>query len=193
MTGVVLCGGNSTRMGSDKGLLKEEDETWAELAARKLAALGLPVVVSVNPRQAPMYEAIFGKEKLVVDEESISIDGPLLGILSVHRQLPEEDLVVLACDMKEVTTDLLLELCNKAKSGKQQAAVFSTAGKLQPLCGIYTSRGLSQIDRLWQEGKLPRFSMMAVLETLQAQVIPVLEEDLVLFKNYNSPDDVSSD
>ena len=44
MIGVVLCGGNSTRMGSDKGLLKEEEETWAELAGRKLKALQLPVL-----------------------------------------------------------------------------------------------------------------------------------------------------
>src|SRR4051794_35971592 len=83
LTGVVLCGGNSTRMGKDKGLLKEEEQTWAEIATQKLTALHLPVLISVNREQFQTYEQIFPKERLVVDSESLGSKAPLFGLLSV--------------------------------------------------------------------------------------------------------------
>ncbi len=37
IVGVVICGGQSSRMGSDKGLLKLEAKTWAQTAIDKMA------------------------------------------------------------------------------------------------------------------------------------------------------------
>lgn len=34
MTGIILCGGKSSRMGSDKGLLSTSGITWAETACQ---------------------------------------------------------------------------------------------------------------------------------------------------------------
>ena len=51
LIGVVLCGGKSSRMGSDKGLLKLNDKTWAELAVKKMEQLRIPVYVSINETQ----------------------------------------------------------------------------------------------------------------------------------------------
>lgn len=111
MTGVVLCGGASTRMGADKGLLKEEEETWAEIAARKLATLQLRVVVSVNAQQAPIYENIFDREGLITDNADVNFKAPLAGLLSVHLSLPHEDLFVLA--IKDITISLMENLYNQ--------------------------------------------------------------------------------
>ena len=51
MIGVVLCGGQSTRMGSDKGLMKYKSFSFAELAISKLAEFIEQVVLSVNAAQ----------------------------------------------------------------------------------------------------------------------------------------------
>ncbi|HEU4902888.1 MAG TPA: molybdenum cofactor guanylyltransferase [Flavisolibacter sp.] len=187
MTGVVLCGGSSTRMGTDKGLLKEEEQTWAEIAASKLTALDLPVVVSVNDQQAPVYEQIFSNEQLLVDKEIFDAKAPLFGLLSVHLQLPEEDLFVLACDIKDMTTALLQNLFDVFKKGTQEACVYRTGERPQPLCGIYTAAALHKIYRLYQERKLQRFSMMHILETLHTAYISVGDENLAAFNNYNEP------
>ncbi len=48
MIGLILCGGQSSRMGSDKGLLKLEAKTWAQTAIDKMEILHIPVKISVK-------------------------------------------------------------------------------------------------------------------------------------------------
>ena len=190
MTGVVLCGGGSTRMGSDKGLLKEEEETWAEIAARKLKALGLPVVVSVNAQQFQMYKSIFAREQLIIDNEELDFKAPLAGLLSIHLSLPEEDLFVLACDIKDMTLALLQNLYNEFRKEPFEAYVYTTPGMRQPLCGIYTAEGLRRIYEMLKGGTLKKYSMMHVLQVLETNYIKVNEEDFPAFNNYNNPEEL---
>lgn len=190
MTGVILCGGTSTRMGTDKGLLKEEEQTWAELAARKMAALHLPVFVSVNRGQFAVYEQIFPATQLIVDNESFEAKAPLFGLLSVHRQKPDEDLFVLACDIRDMTTELMQQLLQHFNRETHEAAVYHTGDTPQPLCGIYSATGLKRIYDLFSHGELKRYSMIHTLEILTTTYIPVGSEDCSAFTNYNTPDEL---
>jgi molybdopterin-guanine dinucleotide biosynthesis protein A len=186
MKGVVLCGGNSTRMGTDKGLLQDGNRTWAELAADKLASLNLPVVVSLNENQSPSYSCLFTKEVLVVDNTVLIVNGPLLGLLSVHSIFPEEDLLVLACDIKDMKATLLQNLLDQSAKDPHEATVYANETRRQPLCGIYTAKGLKKIYAMVKGGELKRFSMMHVLELLDTKNISISYEDLAAFNNYNS-------
>jgi molybdenum cofactor guanylyltransferase len=187
MIGVVLCGGNSTRMGIDKGLLKEGQNTWAEIASNKLQAIGLPVVVSVSSEQFKSYRHIFPEEELIVDKEDLNFKAPLAGLVSVHLSLPEEDLFVLACDMKDITTSLLRNLNARFGKDAAEAFVYTSPGMHQPLCGIYTGGGMKKINEMLQNGTLKKYSMMHVLQVLNTIYVAVSEEDLPAFNNYNSP------
>src|SRR5215208_1603271 len=113
MRGVVLCGGKSSRMGKDKGLLKLYAKTWAQIAIDKLAQLDMPVVLSVNELQYEEYPSTFSIEQLIKDDNSLQLHGPLAGMLSVHRQFPVEDLFALACDMPLMEPGLLQELLDR--------------------------------------------------------------------------------
>ena len=86
LLGVILCGGKSTRMGADKGLLEKNGKAWVKIIAEKLLSLKLPVVVSINNQQREAYANLFSLDELVVD--SIDIQGPLKGLLSVHQKFP---------------------------------------------------------------------------------------------------------
>ena len=190
MIGLVLCGGESKRMGSDKGLLKKEDHTWAEAAETKLSALPLPTYLSVNKEQEESYSEIFSEEKLVVDNTTLGVKGPLLGLLSCHLNFRGEDVFVLACDMLDMTGQYLQELMQRYNSNKFEAYVYATEGRLQPLCGIYTSAALKKIFSLYERNELRKFSMMYMLDQLNTEIIEVESNAVSAFKNYNSPSEL---
>jgi molybdenum cofactor guanylyltransferase len=187
MLGVVLCGGQSLRMGNDKGLLLHQDKLWAQLAADKLKSLDLPVNFSVNPSQQPIYFGYFGGQQLIVDDVSLDIRGPLLGVLSAHLSNPAEDLFLLACDMLRMETRLLEKLIHPYRSAKSfDAYIFSKDGQQEPLCGIYTIEGLSKIVKLLQPNGLAKHSMKYILSKLNVCEMMVEEQDYCCFGNFNA-------
>src|SRR5438270_354520 len=110
LLGVVMSGGQSRRMGTDKGLIPYMDTYWAVHVANKLTTAGLPVVVSINDTQQEKYRVIFPSQELIVDY--VDVNGPLRGLLSVHAIYPQKDLLLLACDMIEMETGTLKNLIN---------------------------------------------------------------------------------
>jgi len=177
-------------MGTDKGLLMQNDLTWVDAAVSKLSTLKVPVVVSINKKQETIYSKYISVSQLIVDDENISVKGPLLGILSIHQQFPGDDLLVLACDMIDMNTTLLRNLLELYSVDLHDAYVYTTNNNSQPLCSIYTSKGLKHILDLHHQKKLARFSMMYILECVATNYIPVSDNSVKYFANYNSAEDL---
>lgn len=186
MIGVILCGGQSSRMGSDKGLLKLQADSWAKAAANKMEALDLPVFFSVNNAQYDSYAGIFNTGHLIKDDDIMDVKGPLKGVLSTHLQHPTEDLYIFACDMLLMETAILKHLYTYSQKQPAEAWVFSNDNALEPLCGIYAAGGLAKIMQLLKVQGLLKHSMKYVLEQLHIEVVPVLAEQKKYFMNFNA-------
>jgi molybdenum cofactor guanylyltransferase len=187
MLGIILCGGQSLRMGSDKGLLKLEAKTWAQTAIDKMTVLNVPVKISVNKQQHPEYAAVFSAGDLIADNETLQLKGPLLGLLSCHLSFPAEDLFILACDMPLMEAPILTELYKQYnKQTDSDAYVFTNDGEREPLCGIYTAKGLATIVSLMNNGQLTKHSMKFMLDHLTVSTIAASEEQKKCFRNFNA-------
>ena len=187
MLGVVLCGGQSTRMGSDKALLKLHSDTWAQIAIDKLSELQLPIIISVNKSQLNNYSSIFSSQQIITDNYSLKIRGPLGGVLSVHFQYPQEDLVILACDMPLMETSLIKELLMQYNTQKaSDAFIFTNDGEPEPLCGIYKASALANILHLYKTNQLPKHSMKYILEHISTYSILLPENKKNCFRNFNA-------
>ncbi|MEO6524633.1 MAG: molybdenum cofactor guanylyltransferase [Mucilaginibacter sp.] len=179
LLGVVMCGGQSQRMGTDKGLIKQGDATWAQLIFNKLKQFNIPVVVSINPTQTATYSSIFNATDLVTD--AMDIPGPLNGILSVHASYPNNDLLILACDMIDMDYPTLKQLVDiqTTDSGYNYYA-YNNGEFFEPLCALYTARGLNTIS---QTG-LSNYSLQTVLNNGNTKRLEITNAKA--FKNQNN-------
>ena len=187
-TGIVFCGGKSLRMGRDKGLLKKGPITWAESAFQKLECLGIKVMISVNETQQETYRPIFPEEFLIIDKPSVfNVEGPLKGLLSVHQRLPQSDLFILACDMTDISIPLLWKLKNAFLVDRlnYDHFTYTNEGNYEPMCAIYGSRKLDEINKTALNHQLKVFSMKQILFTGKTLGIPVDKSEAVFFTNYN--------
>lgn len=191
MTGIILCGGLSSRMGRDKGLLQTEVTNWATDAARKLQDLGILVKASINTLQENSYAHGLPGVELITDNATLSVKGPLLGLLSGHIAHPAEDLFILACDLPLMETALLKELYTLYQKQEADVFLFTNEGEAEPLCAIYTAAALQKIMNLLQEGQLRKFSMKFALDHLQLATIALKEEQKKHFQNFNAHADLN--
>ena len=186
MLGVVLCGGQSSRMGSDKGLLMLNDKTWTQKAIDTLSNFQIPIVISVNKNQYQDYSSIFPTDTLVPDDPSLQLHGPLCGLLSVHLKYPEEDLLILACDMPLIDTELIKELLTKYSTETADTFIYTNNGEAEPMPGIYKSNGLAYVHQLYSNDQLPRHSMKYMLKHISTSftILPTDKKDN--FHNFNT-------
>lgn len=183
LLGVVLCGGESKRMGSDKGLLRKGETSWAQYTGDKLAACQIPVVFSIHPKQLAAYSDFVPAELLITD--ALAVQGPLKGLLSVHAKSPSKDLLLLACDMLDLDDLTIRKIIAAYREDDQyDFYVYQGAQFAQPFCGIYTSGGLAREYTLALQDELRDFSLQSLLNRGKTKRLKI--DRLEAFKNYNT-------
>jgi molybdopterin-guanine dinucleotide biosynthesis protein A len=190
LVGVIMCGGLSTRMGKDKGLIIEQGVTWVERTHQKLSNLKIPVYISVNEAQVSGYRKILPCEILIPD--TVEIPGPLKGILTAFIHLRGKDLLVMATDLQDISVDSISALLQRYYLSKPQYDIYaySNKGRPEPLMAIYTHTLLEKIYNTALKGGLVNYSLQHILKkenTSLQELHPGQEKD---FKNYNSPADL---
>jgi molybdopterin-guanine dinucleotide biosynthesis protein A len=177
LIGVVLCGGESRRMGRDKGLIEWDGVCWAARMGLKLAPFGMPVVYSVRPEQEAAYSAVLPEACLVAD--AAEIGGPLNGLISVHRRFPWNHLLLMACDMQEMDRETIGELIGEYQLGGAEFYVYYEGGFVQPFCAVYTAGSLQRLCG----GSGGERSLKGVIEKGIVRRLEVRRRDA--FRNYN--------
>ncbi len=180
---VILCGGESKRMGSDKGLLLLEGETWTERIAKKLEKEGLEVVISINESQQERYSKIFKKEELVIDQ--LPMHGPLNGLLTVHQQNPQRDILLIACDLIDMDKSILEELINSYEKNEADYFAYEENNFFQPLCAIYTATALQSLLQRLISGSLANYSFQYILNNSKTHRL--YSSFKKAFENHNTP------
>lgn len=193
MVGLVLSGGKSSRMGSDKGLLCFRGMRWAAIANEKLQSLGLDTWISVNRSQYSVYKKALPNNHFILDSKAISVKGPLLGLLSAHIRFPEDDILVLACNLLEMEATLFQGLIEEQQGDKiAQAVMYRVEGELQPLCAIYSADMLKRTLSIVEAGCLENFSLKRVLSSFDLAELKCTENEKNTFKNFNTLSELSN-
>ena len=149
VTGIILAGGKSSRMGTDKGLQELGGKPLIEYAIDVLSGLCSNLIISSS---SEVYHT-FGYQ--VVADEFPGI-GPMGGIYSALRQSKTERNLVLSCDLPFVSKELLTYILDNSK-GYQIVVPYEGNRHYEPLCGFYHISVLEQISNFIHKGnyKLP--------------------------------------
>lgn len=190
---MVLSGGESRRMGQDKGLMVSDARAWVNRAGLWLQEVGLPVSVMIREAQREAYATTIPPEFELLSDLDLAVNGPLRGLLSFHQAYPQSDVLVLPCDMPYVSAEILRGLLFFYKSlPNYNVWAFEDYERVQPFPGIYSA---SHLARIWQQLKsntLPKGSLMYVLESGNMGRIGASKAMTALFKNVNRPEDLEN-
>lgn len=143
--GIVLSGGQSSRMGKDKGLLKNKTGSeWALFISSILEAVCDDVYISVRSAQKDQYSKFFPSSRLITDvKENI---GPAGGIISSTQQFPGRDLFIVSCDMILLDESVIMDIYERfAASPGHDFYGFKTNGEIQPFPGIFSRNLLKNL------------------------------------------------
>lgn len=163
ITGIILAGGKSSRMGLNKSFLKIGDETIIERITNLMRSIFKDVIIITNsPKeytflQIPLYEDIY-KWK-----------GPLAGIHSGLTHSSTEINFIISCDVPLMTKDMI-EYIVEFKSNKP-IMFCEAAGYHQPLAGIYKREIIKEIESIICNDQVSDKSFHHFLKNVNAEII----------------------
>jgi molybdopterin-guanine dinucleotide biosynthesis protein A len=175
---IILAGGKSSRMGTDKSNLIMNGKTFLEHAL----ALTSPFddkLVSYNT------DLDLGDNIRVIHDEQNDI-GPLGGLLSCLPVIRNEAAMVLSIDTPCLTPAIVQEL---VESYRGNLVISTCAERVHPLVGIYPKNCLPQMRKYVYKGKR---SVMGFIQEVEVDYCEFDRAMKSCFENINTPDEFNT-
>jgi len=184
VTGIILAGGKSSRMGTDKGLQKLCGKPLIQYALEALSGLCSTIIISSS---SEAYKSLGYK---VIADVFPGI-GPMGGIYSALKQSDTEANLVLSCDLPFVSTKLMSYILDHSK-GYKVAVPWLGDQHYEPLCGFYHLSIVAQISAYIQGNN---FKLPDLFDEIKINRLVINEElefyNNSLFLNINSKLDLA--
>lgn len=175
LNGLILIGGQSSRMGSDKSLLEYHGQTQRDFLYELLSQFCHQVYFSVRQDQEIYYPKL-------IDNQCIS---PISGILSAFDFDADAAWLVVACDMPLVNESVIKKLIQNRNPAKPATTFYNSINQApEPLLTIYETSIYEPLKKFISEGNR---SPKKLLQSLDIELI-TLDNDEFL-KNINTKEE----
>ncbi|WP_044170716.1 NTP transferase domain-containing protein [Flectobacillus major] len=176
INGLILSGGQSSRMGEEKRLLNYHGQSQEVYLYNMLKPFCTEVFVSINVHQESSLPFI--------RDTFIEINSPMVGILSAFQQNPDTAWLVIACDMPYIKAETITELLDKRDATKKATAFENPQEHFpEPLITIYEPSIYPFLLEAYRAG---RKSALRVLQQQDIALIAV--SDPKVLNNINTPE-----
>ena len=185
VSGFILAGGTSRRMGFDKARLPLGSESMLDRQIRLLRSVCGSVAIIGPPDR-------FADAGIPVYEDEISGRGPLGGIHTGLRRARTEFSLFLGCDMPLMEERFLRYLCEQALDSRALATVPPPWDRGRyPLCAVLRRRALVRIDSCLGSGRnqVGRFLSRSPRRAISRGEFAGRGFSTRIFCNLNTPDD----
>ena len=184
LTVAVQAGGRSSRMGSDKALLRLDGIPLIERLLQRVSGLGEETLITTNRPQDYQYLGL----RMASDPEPGA--GALHGLRTALEAARGQTVLVLACDMPFVSRPLLEHMLQLAESA--DLVVPRRGGEYEPLHAVYSKGCLPALEAALQHGERRMISFFPSLNlhTVEQEEIDRLDPQGLSFFNVNTPEDL---
>lgn len=171
----ILCGGKSSRMQSEKGLVLYKNKPFIEHIINAVLPITSKIQLITNSSDYDYlkYDAI---NDIIMDK------GPMGGIYTALVHSDTEINLILSCDIPLISTKIIKELIEKHNSNFD-LTIFAETNRIHPLIGIYSKKTLPVFKNTIDKNEL---KMMRFISNLNHQLIWIEDKNKHLFQNINS-------
>jgi len=146
-TAIIMAGGGSRRMGTDKSMLPVEGRPIIERTCRRLAACFEQVLISANEVEK---FAFLGFE---IVPDNVPGQGPLMGIASALEASVNEINFIVACDIPDIEQGNIRRILSEAADGDADIIVPAIGnGMYEPLFAVYRKSVLEAMNKVLSSG-----------------------------------------
>ena len=178
---MILAGGKSSRMGTDKALLEIDGTNFIGKIAgelnffeEKFFARGNCAAVSV-----PGWQNI---------PDIYPECGPIGGLHAALKTCRSDALVCVTCDMPLLKSELVRDLCDQMTEEYDAVILKEADGRIHPTCGIYRKSAVNVFEQQILDGN---YRMMQVLDRLRVKYVTIDPQiGSWQLKNINTPEDL---
>lgn len=180
LTGAILAGGRSSRLGRDKACVEIAGRSMLARAVEAVRPLACEILVVGRAQLEPSTRGI----RCLPDERPGL--GPMGGLLTALDAASHERVLCLACDMPLVTTRILQRLAQVTEDA--DAVALRSGDRVEPLCAIYHRRIRPVVRERVAQGLLAMHELLEAVRTTYVELDPT---DQQLVFNVNTPEDLA--
>ena len=183
VSGIILAGGRSLRMGRDKTLLLLNNETLIERTIKKLQNVVDEIIIASNQTEKYNFPGLME----VID--TYPGVGPLGGLHAGLMASRHRHAFVISGDMPLFTEELARYLLERREG--YDVVVPNIQNRWEPLCAVYSKKCIEPIESCLQTNMRnvhSFYSQVKVLKIAEGQLKSIGDLD-ELFCNLNTPED----
>lgn len=176
VSAIVLSGGKSSRMGTDKCDLIYNNESLINLQIDKLNEIGIEDIIAAG------YRGKNCKTKIVRDD---IMKGPLSGIYVGLNNIKNDRALVISVDVPLVKKGTIKKVIEYSFEKDLDIAMVIHHGNREPLIGVYKKDLVKKIEAILRSDS---YSVMKLVDMCKYEFLDV-EDDDEKFLNINYKDD----
>jgi len=171
LTGLIACGGQSSRMGSDKFLLQYYDKPQCYHLVDMLKPFCDNVYLSCNPTQSGLLQP---GSPIIEDLLAFSGMGPMASLLSAITLFPENRFLLIGCDYPYLAASDISAFLHEIVETTRLASFFNRNTNLyEPLLSYYSPRSFPALLSQYRQSQ---YSLRRFLESNHAMKFFPLNE-----------------
>lgn len=177
---IILAGGKSSRMGTDKGLILFGDKQLVNFSIELSKKICNDIYISTSNNDY----SLFGYPLI---SDIVPEIGPIGGLHAAMTNLQADSFFIISCDIPNASFSLAESMREKMNDFEIIVPVWEN--KIEPLFGFYSLNILPQVENQINKGNYKMIDLLSICNTYYYPIDAEVD-GTVAFKNINFPDDV---